>query len=196
MDYWELTTCWNYFLSLDRDLNETARYIEPESQENTFSFEFYKIIMLGCAEIETAFKQVCKAIDSSKKSGSIDKYKEMILSRYPKIEDCEVVVRRWHSRAIRPFDGWSQGPLFWWSAYQDLKHNRHMKLNVATYKNAAYTLAALYVLILYLYRISDQTCKADDSLCFWSSYNPEPYYVRQSNYLPDFADNEKDEMST
>ena len=47
MDYWELTTCWNYFLSLDRDLNETARYIEPESQENTFSFEFYKIIMLG-----------------------------------------------------------------------------------------------------------------------------------------------------
>lgn len=117
MDYWELTTCWNYFLSLDRDLNETARYIEPESQENTFSFEFYKIIMLGCAEIETAFKQVCKAIDSSKKSGSIDKYKEMILSRYPKIEDCEVVVRRWHSRAIRPFEGWSQGPLFWWNAF-------------------------------------------------------------------------------
>ena len=62
MNYWELATSWNYFLSIERDLSETSRYIEPYGQENAYSFEFYKIIMLSCAEIESAFKKLCKKV--------------------------------------------------------------------------------------------------------------------------------------
>ena len=31
---------WNYYLSLEKDLDNTSRYIEPKGQENVFSFEF------------------------------------------------------------------------------------------------------------------------------------------------------------
>lgn len=186
MEFWELATCWNYFLSIEKDLSETSRYIEPEGQEDTYSFEFYKIIMLSCAEVETAFKYLCNLIDPSKKCGEISKYKEVILSKYPKICDCEVVVPRWKSKSLCPFKGWDSGSLTWWSAYQHLKHSRFTKISEATYQNAVSSLAALYVLILYLYKINGYDCKADDSTYFWSKYHPAQHYLPPLSELPDF----------
>lgn len=188
MTYWELATSWNYFLSIERDLNETSQYIEPDDQEKTYSFEFYKIIMLSCSEIETAFKQICKSIAPEKVCGCISDYKQVILEKYPKICTCEVVVQRWHARAICPFDGWDNGPLPWWGAYQDLKHSRFSKIKCANYENAVYSLAALYVLILYLYKMNNYMCKADDSICFWSRYYPAPHYLPPLAELPDFEE--------
>ena len=191
MKFWELATCWNYFLSIEKDLSETSQYIEPYGQENTYSFEFYKIIMLSCAEIETAFKQLCNLIEPQNKCGKINEYKEVILSKYPKICDCMVVVPRWKARNLFPFKGWDTGKLTWWSAYQDLKHSRFTKISEATYQNAVSALAALYILILYLYKISGYDCKADDSVYFWSEYHPAQHYLPPISELPDFADVEK-----
>ncbi len=197
MTYWELATSWNYFLSIERDLYETSRYIEPEDQEKTYSFEFYKIIMLSCAEIETAFKQMCKFIEPNRKCGCIADYKDVILSKFPQICTCEVVVQRWHGRAIQPFGGWDTGPLSWWGSYQDIKHSRFLKIKQANYEVAVYSLAALYVLILYLYRMNDHMCKADDSKCFWSKYHPAAHYLPPMSELPDFVNQgeKKDEVN-
>lgn len=196
MEYWELQTCWNYFLSIDRDLAETSRYIEPEGQEDTRSFEFYKIIILACSEVESAFKQLCNVIDGEEKCGDISDYKRIILSKYPKICDSKVVVKRWRAREIQPFSGWNERTLEWWSEYSSLKHNRFTKFDGATYKNAVYALAALYVLILYLYiyKTNRYTCKADDSICFWSEYHPGQHYLDPISELPDFETNNRDEQ--
>lgn len=43
---------WNYYLSLEKDLDDTSRYIEPKGQENVFSFEFAKLLVLSCTELE------------------------------------------------------------------------------------------------------------------------------------------------
>lgn len=197
MEFWELATSWNYFLSIEEDLNATSRYIEPDGQENVHSFEFYKIIMLSCVEIESAFKQMCNAIDPSEKIGNMSDYKRMILGRYPKICECEVVVSRWHARAICPFEDWDKGRLKWWETYQAIKHNRFTDIMQANYKNAVYSLAALYVLILYLYKINGYDCKADDSKCFWSKYYPLVHYLPPQEQLPDFIEStEKAETVT
>ena len=50
VSFHELENCWNYYLSIEEDLNETSRYIEPTGQENVYSFEFQKVIMLCGAE--------------------------------------------------------------------------------------------------------------------------------------------------
>ena len=43
----ELTNMWNYFLTLEQDISNTSRFVEPSTQENVFSFEFYKILNYG-----------------------------------------------------------------------------------------------------------------------------------------------------
>ena len=81
----ELQNMWYYYLDLEKELADSSRYIEPEGQEDVYSFEFRKIIILACTECETAFKALCEIIDQSQKRGSIGDYKGIILKKYPKM---------------------------------------------------------------------------------------------------------------
>ena len=45
---------WNYFLSIEQDLADTSRYVEPRGQEDVRSFEFAKIIILASIEAESS----------------------------------------------------------------------------------------------------------------------------------------------
>lgn len=114
---------WNYYLTLEGDIANTSRFIEPSGQENVHSFEFAKILILACTELESVFKLLCLEITGKQPEGTIGKYKETILGRYPRIVDAVVSVKRW-GRTIAPFEGWDIGKLSWWNAYQEVKHNR------------------------------------------------------------------------
>ena len=148
----ELNGIWNYYLSLENDLAETPRYIEPAGQENVHSFEFAKLLILSCTEIESVFKMICREIVGQQVEGNIAVYKETILTKYPNIIQATVIVNRL-GRNICPFAGWSDGRLPWWSAYQQVKHNRGNFFSEATYLNAVSAVAALYILIFYLAKI-------------------------------------------
>ena len=194
VSFHEIENCWNYYLSIEENLNETSRYIEPTGQENVYSFEFQKVIMLCGAEIESVFKLICSAVDENHSCGNISEYKKIMLRAFPKIGETRVIVPRWGGKNIFPFGRWTEGPLGWWSAYTEVKHNRISKFSNATYKNAVYCLAALYVLILYLYRINGYDCKGDDSRYFCSDYYPIPFYAQRPSELPDFCDVESEEV--
>ena len=64
MDKKTLHGMWNYFLMLESDLDNTSRYIEPQGQENVYSFEFAKLLILACTEVESVFKAICFEIES------------------------------------------------------------------------------------------------------------------------------------
>ncbi len=155
MNHNELENMWYYFLDLEKELADSSRYIEPDGQENVYSFEFRKIIILACTECETAFKAMCEEIDDTKKRGLIFDYKGIVLGKYPKIVDAEVHISRWH-KTIKPFVGWDTGKLSWWDAHQHIKHDRGSNFCEATYKNAVFSLSALYLLIFYLYVINNK----------------------------------------
>lgn len=181
----ELQNMWYYFLDLEKELADSSRYIEPENQENVYSFEFRKILILACTECETAFKALCELIDSSKKRGSIEKYKEIILKRYPRIVEAEVFVSRWNKR-IQPFENWDKEKLKWWDAHQNVKHDRGSNFKEATYENAVYALSGLYILILYLYRVSKKYITELRSDYITSQYAPKYAVGRYEKELPDF----------
>ena len=188
MDVQELHRSWQYFLSIEKDLDETTRYIEPVGQSNTYSFEFYKIITLGCSEIEAAFKMICKVIDVNSTCGNMGEYKKMILTQYPKICAAEVRVPRWGGKTIRPFENWDKDRLKWWDSHQDVKHSRFESIQSATYDNAVYTLAGLYILLLYLYKITGNECPYGVSICFFSEYCYAPLFCNRPSELPDFSE--------
>lgn len=183
----DLNGIWNYYLSLESDLANTSRYIEPSGQENVHSFEFAKLLILACTEIESVFKAICRNIDGDEPVGNMGQYKGTILGKYPKITEAIVSVDRL-GRSIKPFEAWSQGKLPWWNAYQEVKHNRENAFSLATYKNATYAMCALYVSIFYLAEISDLELINDGSYYIHSNYSRELYSTAPPEKLPDFAD--------
>ena len=184
LGFQELENIWFYYLSLEADMEKTEDYVEPYLQEKVYSFEFYKIILLSCCEIESIFKILYKEL-KGKEAGDIGKYKEAVLGRFPHIVEARVIVPRWRAKNIRPFSGWDSSPLEWWSVYQRIKHSRGYNYKDATYENAAYALSALYILILYLYYLSGYECKADDAKYIESTYYHHPIDGKDYERLPD-----------
>ena len=180
----ELKNIWNYFLSLEKDLSATSQYIEPKGQENVFSFEFAKLIILACTETEAVLKLLSKAT-SGVEGGNIGEYKGNILTSFPKIIFAEVYISRW-GETIRPFKDWGNGPLDWWDSYVAIKHNRKNSFPCATYKNAVYSLSALYILIHYLSKVNNTDINSLKSTYIRSAYSGEYYTTAPDKELPDF----------
>ena len=174
---------WNYYLSLEKDLDNTSRYIEPKGQENVFSFEFAKLLVLSCTELESVWKLLCYKC-TGKKMGNISQYKETILKYYPKIVFAEVYIARW-GKTIRPFDGWDEVKLSWWDAYGNVKHNREDNFKETTYKNVVYALSALYVSILYLSKVTGVYIPDYTSTYIKSDYSLQGMAVSPIKKLPD-----------
>ena len=187
---------WNYYLSIEKDLDNTSRYIEPKGQENVFSFEFAKLLVLSCTELESVLKLLCYEC-SGEDRGSIGEYKETVLTYYPKIIFAEVNIARW-GKTIRPFEGWDKGKLSWWNAYGNVKHNREKNFTEATYKNVVFALSALYLSILYLSNISGVSFSDYDSKYIQSNYSSHGLAVAANKKLPDLDPDfiESEENST
>lgn len=181
----EFENIWNYFLSLDDDLASTSQYVEP-TQPNVYSFEFLKIIILSCSEVETTLKYMCKEIEENKKiKGDIGEYKRIILGKYPDITRASVRIDRIHKK-IMPFENWDKEKLFWWESYQNIKHDRGKMFEKATYWNAVHALAALYILIFYLSNIMQFEFYDCESKYLHSDYSHQLFACAPPKKLPDF----------
>lgn len=181
----ELNNIWNYHLVLDRDMDATSRFVEP-TQKGVYSFEFQKLIILCCTEIENVFKLICQNTSGANTAaGNMREYKEVILTYYPKIVEAEVSIPRL-SETLRPFDGWSSGPLPWWNVYQDIKHHRITAFNNATCWNAICCLSALYILIFYLAQITQLNFESCTSKYIDSDYSSPFLLDSPEKTLPDF----------
>lgn len=182
-----LNEIWNYYLTLEADISNTSRYIEPYGQENVHSFEFAKILILACTELESVFKLLCFEITGEQPEGNIGKYKEIILDKYPRITNAVVSVKRW-GKSIVPFQEWANGKLSWWSAYQEVKHNRGEHFSGASYSNAVYALAALYISIFYLAQTANIGFNDYVSTYIESDYSQTRIVIGRTRNLPDLEE--------
>lgn len=180
-----LNEIWNYYLTLEEDISNTSRYIEPSGQENVYSFEFAKILILACTELESVLKLLCFEITGEQPEGNIGKYKEIILRKYPLITKAVVSVKRW-GKEICPFQKWSTEKLSYWGAYQVVKHNRGDHFSSATYENAVYALAALYVSIFYLAKTAKIEFADFANTYIESDYSKTRVVYGATKKLPDF----------
>lgn len=152
MDKQKLSSIWRYYLMLEKDFDNTSRYVEPRGQENTYSFEFAKLLILVCTEIESIFKAICCEINMDNSCRNIIQYKETITSKFSQISEAQAKVNCLDC-VIIPFEEWKDKDVYspyWWKAYNDVKHNRESNFSAATYWNAVSALSALYILIFYL----------------------------------------------
>jgi hypothetical protein len=181
----ELENIWFYFLSIEEDISNTSRFVEP-TQKEVYSFEFLKLIILACSEIESTFKYMCTIIKNGEKyKRDISEYKSIILGKYPKITQAVVRINR-TLEMIKPFENWNNGKLFWWDAYQNVKHSRANSFSQATYWNAVHALSALYILIFYLAKVSEISLYNIASTYIYSDYSHQLLACAPPKKLPDF----------
>jgi len=182
-----LNGIWDYYISLEDDLSNTSRYIEPRGQEGVYSFEFAKLLVLTCIEIEAVFKEICRTVCGKEPPQDMSKYKETILGKYPKIIEATVSIKRL-GRSIKPFEYWGEGKLSWWDAYQKVKHSRDKYFRLATYLNAVTAISALHILIHYLSQATGTPLKKCSGSYVCSEYGYVLLSVKAGGKLPDFID--------
>jgi hypothetical protein len=149
---------WNYLLALESDLEQLSRYVEfTERNYDCFSIEMARILMAAGAEIDVVCKQLCQQLTigsgSTTTAANIHEYRDIINSRYPKVQRFQVQLPR-YGLELRPWDEWKNqnGVPFWWTGYNKTKHERHTEYHQASLKNALNAVAGLFVVTLFLYR--------------------------------------------
>jgi len=198
MDETEVLNHWKYFLSLEKDLVNLKNFVEIH-QDNyaTYSFELSKVLQLSCSEIDSICRLLCKVIDPQNdfpnedtRSGNIAEYKRIILEKYPKFTQSEILIPDLGEK-ILPWDEWSsKNSPSWWEEYNKVKHYRHSCFKYANLKNTLYSMSSLMVVILYLHRAvvsGSYGCPFGISTTYFESdYFGSVRTVSPSKNLPDF----------
>jgi hypothetical protein len=145
---------WNYFLALETDLIQLSRYIEfnPRNFE-CYSLENARILMAATQEVDVVCKLICKAMDPASTADNIHRYREKILSLYPKFSHFPVEMKQYGLK-LSPWDNFNNqsGVPDWWIANNKVKHERHSDFHQANLKNVLNAVAGLYVCCLYFYK--------------------------------------------
>lgn len=173
---------WSYYMSVEKMLKNTSQYVSPSKlNENTYSDEFMKIILLSCSEIDSLLKVLCKHknvnIDDKKYNMSV--YAKVLL-QYEMIK--EMAYSPEHTTSINeksiimfPFKELSEketyGGLSWWKDYQKLKHNRLENAERGTLKNAVAAISAHYIILrLLMDTLSESSGREYVKEHYWSDY--------------------------
>lgn len=145
---------WNYFLAIEQDFELLSRYIEfTESNNNTFSIELARIIMVSTQEVDVILKKLCKLVEPESTADNINQYKPIILNHFPEFTKETVQIQRF-GMTSKPWINWfdSNDHPFWWTANNKIKHQRTEHFEKANLKNAYNSLGGLLVATLYYYK--------------------------------------------
>ena len=143
---------WNYYLLLEKKFLDTLSYVElHEDNFDTFSNEYANQIYSIGAELDSLFKVFCHFKENDYKT--FKDYGKYIMQNYPEILTFKVKIKE-KKMLLSPFNYDknkinNSKTLFWWQAYDNLKHSRHLNKQDGNLKNTLYILSALYLLEMF-----------------------------------------------
>lgn len=144
---------WNYFLALEQDLEKISRFIEFDDKKiDCFSIEIARVLLASTSEVDVVCKQLCQATNSASKATKIKAYCDEITAAFPNMIDFQIRMPR-YGLAFTPWVNWREKKApDWWKANNKIKHERDSQYHQGNLKNALNSVAALFIMILYLYK--------------------------------------------
>lgn len=141
---------WNYFLTIESDVEAMTRYIEPcKANQETYSHELARLLVAAASEVDVLLRSICSKLDADAKASSVGKYETVLRDKLPQIFDFKVHIPRWGLK-LKPFEDWGKDkPPAWWTACNKVKHHRDTHFAQATLKNTLNSFAALFITNLY-----------------------------------------------
>lgn len=176
-DFYLDKVLYNY-LDLENKFITTIQYVSLDTKNfDVFSNQLTNQILANCSELENLFRyilkeEICEIKKTNRKSKKNGKKKininiNLFLSLLEKDQSWkdifieEVIVIRNEKISIKPFANLDRknstfllSP-FWWTAYNNLKHNRYKENNLGegNLKNVLYSLSRLFITIMYFHYI-------------------------------------------
>lgn len=174
---------WNYFLALEKDLEDVSRYVEFSTKNfRTYSIELAHLLLASASEFDVIAKGICGLFEPDSNAGNIHEYHEILMRHIPEVRKEKAFVPRF-GLTLRPWMSWKtdQSP-FWWRSYNKVKHQRDEHYTDANLKNALNSMAGLFIAILYYYKtkFADEL-DSDDNREITRLLKPESELLRFSD---------------
>lgn len=146
-------THWNYFLSIEIDLQAVSRFIEPcENNYHTFSQELARLLLASASEADVLLKAICEQVSPGCGVSSIKGYESVVRKNIPQLFNFNLQIPKWGLN-LSPWSSWDvDTPPLWWTACNKVKHHRDREYHRANLKNTLNSVAALFTLNLYYHR--------------------------------------------
>lgn len=147
---------WNYFLAIERDLENVSRYIEfTEDNYDVYSIELAHLLLTSASEVDVVAKGICRFLVNNNRAQSINAYRIIVTQYLPELTQEIVFIPRYNI-SLRPWSNWinieNQNPV-WWRSYNNVKHHRQEHFSDANLKNVLNAIAGLLVVVFYFYRL-------------------------------------------
>jgi hypothetical protein len=151
------------FLILQEDIKSLFEYIEPaDINLKTFSYRIHELLMRTCIEVEANFKAILRenvytpTFRNGSKAGQLRTEEYWKISDYIKINKShhldnyfvEFPFWRGIKNRYQPFYDWQLGSSpSWYQVYNETKHDKNDKFELANFENLITAFAGLFVLL-------------------------------------------------
>ena len=146
---------WNYFLAIEKDLENLSRYIEfTEDNLKAYSIELTHILLSASSEVDVVMKQLCALIAPTQPANNIDNYRNIVKTHLTDFIDEEIFIDRFEL-TFQPWENWkgNNNP-DWWRSHNNVKHQRNDHFKEANLKNAINAVGALLLTVVYYYKFA------------------------------------------
>ena len=147
---------WNYYIALERDLENISRYIEfLDKNFRTYSIELAHLLFASASEVDVIAKSLCNLIAPAAPRKNINDYRAVITKHLQPLTRERVFISR-YGLTLDPWSSWrhinnKDNPI-WWRAYNEVKHERNERFDQANLKNTLNSLAGLLIIVFYFYK--------------------------------------------
>jgi hypothetical protein len=127
------------FLLIQKDLMQLFDFIEPsDTNIACYSYRVHELLLRTCVEVEANLKAILNE-NGYQRSGNWnmrDDYSKVNQSH--RLSSYEIKVPNWNGNenVRRPYQAWlTNGPLPWYQAYNNTKHDRHERFEEANFNH-------------------------------------------------------------
>jgi hypothetical protein len=138
---------------VDDELHSLSRTIEF-ARENFLTFSVYlaRLYLSVCSEIDVVAKLLCARIAPTERPKRICDYRPLVMAKFPNFAQLRIEMPS-HELDFQPWLSWSSGTNpQWWTAYNDVKHERSKYYQDANLGNVLESTAGLLVMLVYFYQ--------------------------------------------
>lgn len=141
------------FHIIQDDYRKLMDYVELHNENNTtFSHRIYELLLRTCTEFENNCKGILLDNNYSSNGGNLKIFDYFKINKASRLNEYTVKIKNWfpESIEIKPFEEWNSNEyssLFWYKAYNNVKHNRSENFQDANLKNLTYALGALFIIL-------------------------------------------------
>ena len=115
-----------------------------------------RLYLAICSEIDVVLKELCKEITFDFKGQNINEYRRVIVGELKGFSNQKVICYKFDLE-FTSWEAWSEkSSPRWWSEHNKVKHQRNEFYNKANLRNVLESLAALYIVNLYLAFVRDK----------------------------------------